>query len=292
MNVLGSTRVIGVFGHPISHSLSPVMQNAAVRALNIDYVYVPFHVMPKDLAKAVEGIRALQIAGVNVTIPHKERIIDYLDEVSEYSREIGSVNTVINLNGVLKGDTTDGPGFIRSAETAWGDLRGCRAIILGAGGSAKAVAFALARIGCKIVVANRTYKRAVELVESLTAAFGNKNKGFEAVELEREELAGRLEDADLLVNTTSVGMFPDVDGIPLPPDLLHPKLMVYDLVYNPVRTRLVDEARRRGARAMTGLGMLVHQGALSLKMWTNLDPPIDVMEQAVIEHFKKATPSF
>jgi len=290
VNVLGSTRVIGVFGHPISHSLSPVMQNAAIRALNIDYVYVPFHVMPEDLAKAVEGIRALQIAGVNVTIPHKERIIDYLDEVSEYSREIGSVNTVINLNGVLKGDTTDGPGFIRSAETAWGDLRGCRTVILGAGGSAKAVAFALARIGCKIVVANRTYKRAVELVESLTAAFGN--KGFEAVELEREELAGRLEDADLLVNTTSVGMFPDVDGIPLPPDLLHPKLMVYDLVYNPVRTRLVDEAQRRGARAMTGLGMLVHQGALSLKMWTNLDPPIDVMEQAVIEHFEKATPSF
>jgi shikimate dehydrogenase len=266
------------------------MQNAAIRALNIDYVYVPFHVMPEDLAKAVEGIRALQIAGVNVTIPHKERIIDYLDEVSEYSREIGSVNTVINLNGVLKGDTTDGPGFIRSAETAWGDLGGCRTVILGAGGSAKAVAFALARIGCKIVVANRTYKRAVELVESLTAAFGN--KGFEAVELEREELAGRLENADLLVNTTSVGMFPDVDGIPLPPDLLHPKLMVYDLVYNPVRTRLVDEAQSRGARAMTGLGMLVHQGALSLKMWTNLDPPIDVMEQAVIEHFEKATPSF
>jgi len=290
VNVLGSTRVIGVFGHPISHSLSPVMQNAAIRALNIDYVYVPFHVMPEDLAKAVEGIRALQIAGVNVTIPHKERIIDYLDEVSEYSREIGSVNTVINLNGVLKGDTTDGPGFIRSAETAWGDLGGCRTVILGAGGSAKAVAFALARIGCKIVVANRTYKRAVELVESLTAAFGN--KGFEAVELEREELAGRLENADLLVNTTSVGMFPDVDGIPLPPDLLHPKLMVYDLVYNPVRTRLVDEAQSRGARAMTGLGMLVHQGALSLKMWTNLDPPIDVMEQAVIEHFEKATPSF
>jgi len=288
VNVLGSTRVIGVFGHPISHSLSPVMQNAAIRALNIDYVYVPFHVMPEDLARAVEGIRALQIAGVNVTIPHKERIIDYLDEVSEYSREIGSVNTVINLNGVLRGDTTDGPGFIRSAETAWGDLRGCRTVILGAGGSAKAVAFALARIGCKIVVANRTYKRAVELVDGLKAVFGN--KGFEAVELESEELAGRLENADLLVNTTSVGMFPDVDGIPLPPDLLHSKLMVYDLVYNPVRTRLVDEAQRRGARAMTGLGMLVHQGALSLKMWTNLDPPIDIMERAVIEHFEKITP--
>ena len=288
MNVLGSTRVLGVFGHPISHSLSPVMQNAAIRALNIDYIYVPFHVMPEDLAKAVEGIRALQIAGVNITIPHKERIIDYLDEVSEYSREIGSVNTVINLNGVLKGDTTDGPGFIRSAETAWGDLSGCRTVILGAGGSAKAVAFALARIGCKIAVANRTYGRAVELIESLKTAFGDKD--FEAVELERGALAGRLENADLLVNTTSVGMFPDVDGIPLPPDLLHPKLMVYDLVYNPVRTRLVEEAQRRGARAMTGLGMLVHQGALSLKMWTGLEPPIDVMEQAVLEHFEKTAP--
>ncbi len=285
MNVLGSTRVLGVFGHPISHSLSPVMQNAAIRAMNIDYVYVPFHVMPEDLAKAVEGIKALQLAGVNVTIPHKERIIEYLDEVSDYSREIGSVNTVINLNGVLRGDTTDGPGFIRSAETAWGDLNGCRTVILGAGGSAKAIAFALARIGCKIVVANRTYRRAVELVESLKATFANGD--FESIELKKELLASRLENADLLVNTTSVGMFPDVYGIPLSPDLLHSKLMVYDLVYNPMKTRLVDEAQRRGARAMTGLGMLVHQGALSLRMWTGLEPPIDVMERAVLEHFEK-----
>lgn len=278
--MLGSTRVLGVFGHPVSHSLSPAMQNAAIRAMNIDYIYVPFHVLPEDLGRAVEGVRALQIAGVNVTIPHKERIIAYLDEVSDYAREIGSVNTVTNDDGVLKGDTTDGPGFLRSAESAFGKLDGCRTLILGAGGSAKAVAFALARIGCEVAIANRTHERAVELVEGLKAVFGDARLGV--VELRGEALADAANSADLLVNTTSVGMRPDVDGIPIPPDLLHPKLRVYDLVYNPLRTRLVEEAERRGASAVSGLGMLVHQGALSLRIWTGLEPPIGVMEQAVM----------
>ncbi len=278
--MLGSTRVLGVFGHPVSHSLSPAMQNAAIRAMNIDYIYVPFHVLPEDLGRAVEGVRALQIAGVNVTIPHKERIIAYLDEVSDYARQIGSVNTVTNDDGVLKGDTTDGPGFLRSAESAFGKLDGCRALVLGAGGSAKAVAFALARIGCEITIANRTHERAVELVEGLTAVFDGARLGV--VELRGEALADAASSADLLVNTTSVGMRPDVDSIPIPPELLHPKLKVYDLVYNPLRTRLVEEAERRGASAVSGLGMLVHQGALSLRIWTGLEPPIDVMEQAVM----------
>jgi shikimate dehydrogenase len=256
------------------------MHNAAIRAMNIDYIYVPFHVLPEDLGRAVDGVRALRIAGVNVTIPHKERIIAYLDEVSDCAREIGSVNTVTNVNGVLKGDTTDGPGFLRSAESVFGKLDGCRALILGAGGSAKAVAFALARIGCEITIANRTHERAVELVEGLKTVFGDTRLGV--VELRGEALADAANSADLLVNTTSVGMSPDVDGIPIPPELLHPKLKVYDLVYNPLRTRLVEEAERRGASAVSGLGMLVHQGALSLRIWTGLEPPIDVMEQAVM----------
>ncbi len=274
----GSTKVLGVFGHPISHTLSPVMHNAAIRALNIDYIYVPFHVLPEDLPRAVDGIRALGIAGVNVTIPHKERVIECLDEVSEYSKQIRSVNTIVNVDGHLKGDTTDGPGFVRSAEAAWGKIDGCRTLILGAGGSAKAVAFALARIGCRIAIANRTHERAVELAGCLGKVY--ETGTFRVVELDGQALGEEIAETDLLVNTTSVGMHPDVDSIPIPPDLLRGNLMVYDLVYNPGRTRLVVEAERRGASAVTGLKMLVYQGALSFEMWTGIEAPVDVMEEA------------
>lgn len=269
---------MGVFGHPIAHSLSPVMHNAAIRALNIDYVYVPFHVMPEKLAEAVDGIRAMVIAGVNVTIPHKERVIGYLDEVSRYSQRIRSVNTIANVDGYLKGDTTDGPGFLRSAEAEWGKLDGCKTLILGAGGSAKAVTFALAEIGCRIVIANRTRERAEELAGCLGQVF--EAGEFRVTGLDGQELCEELSGVDLVVNTTSVGMHPDTDGIPMPPELLHPNLLVYDLVYNPARTRLVVEAERRGAKALTGLKMLVYQGALSFEMWTGIEPPVDVMEGA------------
>ena len=278
MNVLGTTRVLGVIGHPVSHSLSPAMHNAAIRALNIDYVYVPFHVLPENLGSAIGGVRSLEIAGINVTIPHKERVIEYLDEVDDHALAIRSVNTVTNSDGRLRGDSTDGPGFIRSAEAAWGRIDGCRALILGAGGSAKAVAFALAGIGCEIVVANRTYQRAVELVEAMNPAAGGRKP--RAVELERDALAAEIAGSDLLVNTTSVGMHPDTGGIPLPTDLIRPGLLVYDLVYNPLRTRLIEEAESRGAKAVSGLKMLVYQGALSFEMWTGIEPPVDVMEQA------------
>ncbi len=283
--MLGTTRILGVFGDPIAHSLSPVMHNAAIRQMNIDYIYVPFHVLPADLETAVRGIRSLNIAGVNLTIPHKERVIEYLDEVSEYARMIGSVNTVINRDGRLRGESTDGPGFLKSAEARWGALDGSRALILGAGGSAKAISFALAGIGCPLVIANRTRERAEELAESVRAVFGR--GAARAVGLEREELAGEVVNADLLVNTTSVGMHPNPDDIVLPPDLLHAGLLVYDLVYNPSNTRLVCEAQARGAKALNGLGMLVYQGALSLEMWTGLEAPVAIMQDAVTGYFSR-----
>ena len=283
MNVLGSTKILGVFGHPVEHSLSPVMHNAALQALNIDFIYVPFHVLPEKLAEAVDGIRGLNIRGVNVTIPHKQQVIQYIDEVSEYAMQICSVNTIINDGGRLRGETTDGVGFIRSAEASWGKLNGCKVMVLGAGGSAKAISYALAGAGCEITIANRTLERATELANGINAVFGSSVS--RAVGLQREVLAEEIGKVDLLVNTTSVGMHPDVDGIPLPPDLLHSGLLVYDLVYNPLKTRLVSEAEARGARAMTGLKMLVYQGAVSFEMWTGLPAPIDVMEQALLGHF-------
>lgn len=272
-----------MFGHPVSHSMSPVMHNAAIEHLRIDYVYVPFHVLPAALERAVGGVRALDIAGVNITIPHKERVISFLDEISDQACQIGSVNTVVNRDGRLSGDTTDGPGFVRSVEAVWGAIDGARVLILGAGGSAKAVSFALARLGCRLVIANRTRERGAELAHSLMAAFGE--NAARSVGLERDELTREIEDADLLVNTTSVGMSPAVGGIPIDPDLLRPGMMVYDLVYNPLRTRLVEEAESRGARAVSGLGMLVYQGALSFEMWTGAEAPVEVMEKAALGHF-------
>ncbi len=283
MNILGNTKVLGVFGHPITHSLSPVMHNAAIEALDIDYIYVPFHVLPEDLGQAVEGVRALGVAGVNVTIPHKEEIIGHLDDVGELAARIRSVNTVINRDGRLRGETTDGPGFLRSAEAAWGRLDGANVVVIGAGGSAKAVAFALADAGCSIVIANRTGQRGVELAKVLEEVFGQGRST--AVPLQGGELAERVRAADVLVNTTSVGMHPDVDGIPLPPELLRPGLRVYDLIYNPSTTRLVREAEAIGAHAVSGLKMLVYQGALSLEMWTGVEAPVDVMERALNAHF-------
>ncbi|OFX14868.1 MAG: shikimate dehydrogenase [Armatimonadetes bacterium RBG_16_58_9] len=282
--MLGNTKILGVFGHPVSHSLSPVIHNAAISSLNIDYIYVPFHVLPENLDAAVAGVRALEIVGVNVTIPHKEKVIGLLDDIGEDARGIGSVNTVINRDGRLRGESTDGAGFLRSAEAEWGKLDGCKVVILGAGGSAKAVAFSLAQVGCEITIANRTYERAVDLSSSLSAVF--EGSSCKAIGMELEGLVREVGKADLLVNTTSVGMRPDVDSIPLPADLLRPGLLVYDLVYSPVVTRLAAEAESRGARAVTGLKMLVYQGALSFEMWTGIRPPVSVMEDALTGHIQ------
>jgi shikimate dehydrogenase len=277
---------LGVFGHPIEHSLSPAMQNAALRAMNLDFVYVPFHVLPERLEEALAAIRALDLAGVNVTIPHKERVMSFLDHIGEEARLIGSVNTIVNESGRLRGESTDGLGFMRSIEAEWGTIGSGKAVILGAGGSAKAVSFALARAGWTVVIANRTLERAKELSKALNEVFGEGRS--RAVGLERGVLSEEVSTADLLANSTSVGMYPDIDSIPIDPGLLHSRVSVYDLVYNPSETRLVTESRARGSRAMTGIKMLVHQGALSLEMWTGRPAPVDAMERAVTEWFAGA----
>lgn len=276
--------MLGVIGDPVYHSLSPVMHNAAIRALKIDYIYVACHVKPSILPRVIGRISSMGIAGVNVTIPHKERVIEFLDEISEQSARIRSVNTIVNIDGLLRGETTDGPGFMRSVTEQWGKLDGCKALVIGAGGSAKAIAFSLAEIGCEVVIANRTRERAVELVEGLREVY--KAGRFRVADLNENVIGDEIRATDLMVNTTSVGMHPDTDSIPVPPEYLHPHLLVYDLIYNPARTRLIEEAERRGARALGGLKMLVYQGALSLEMWTGLQPPIAVMEEAVVEALK------
>ena len=274
VTVSGTTRLTGVFGHPVSHSQSPAMHNAAFAQMGLDYIYVPFDVHPDNLEAAVAGIRALNMVGVNVTIPHKERVIPFLDWVSEDARNIQSVNTIHCLEGALRGYSTDGEGFINALEASGKNPAGSKAVILGAGGSARATAHALFTHGAEVTVVNRTFSRAVELASMLSA--------IRPIALDSRDAVEAVQKADLLVNCTSVGMYPKVDEQPVPFEWLHEKLFVFDQVYNPLETRLLKAARSAGCRTANGVKMLVFQGAISFEIWTGHAPPIEVMESAVL----------
>ena len=276
--ISGTTKVVGVWGYPVGHSRSPVMHNAAIEALGLNWAYVPFEVAPETIKAAVEAIRALGLVGVNVTVPLKELVLPYLDEIDADAAWVGSVNTICNVGGKLVGYSTDGAGFLRSLEEVGQAVDNRRVYLLGAGGSARAVAFALASRGCFCMIANRTRERADELAAAVNAAYPN-----------HAEAAGwgtGTNMIDLLVNTTSVGMSPNPDEMPaLPPEVFDAKPFVYDLIYAPVQTRLLLEAAAAGCRTQNGVKMLVQQGAVSLSLWTGkplLEMPAALMEAAVL----------
>lgn len=279
--ISGRTKVLGVFGYPVEHSLSPAMHNAAIAALGLHFVYIPFSVLPDNIGPAIRSLITLGIVGVNLTIPHKERVLPYLDEIAPEAQAIGAVNTVHNDGGRLVGHNTDGEGFARPLEARGFVLRGRRAVVLGAGGAARSVVFRLAREGAQVVLANRTLERAARLAEDVHAVVGRAAVEWLALD-DTAGLKESLAGAELLVNTTSVGMSPQAEAMPpIPPDALHPGLLVYELIYNPVETRLLAAARAAGAQTLNGVQMLVYQGAAAFQIWTGLQPPVDVMEQAV-----------
>ncbi|MDO8684612.1 MAG: shikimate dehydrogenase [Armatimonadota bacterium] len=278
--ITGQTKLLGVFGHPVVHSLSPAMHNAALEELGLNCVYLPFDVDPAHLEQAVHAIRALGAIGVNVTIPHKEKVIPFLDEVSPQARLIGSVNTISNKDGRLLGESTDGEGFLQALKAVGTNVKGKRAVVIGAGGSSRAVTYALVSHGASVTVANRTLERGEELARSINEITSSDDA--HAVSLAPEELKEAIEGADILVNSASMGMWPDVDFTPCPEELLHPGLLVYDLVYNPLHTKLLQAAERVGAATISGIKMLVYQGAISFKIWTGRDPSVDVMESAAL----------
>ena len=281
MPVSGSTKVFALFGDPVTHSLSPVMQNRAFRALGLDCCYVPFHVCSGELAAAVAAVRALNLGGVNLTIPHKEQVLSYLDEVDQEALLIGAVNTIVNRNGFLCGYNTDASGFLASLLSLGFDPLGKRAVILGAGGAARAVSFALAGRGVsQIDICNRSLEKAEHLARDLT-------KGTK-VDVRVRDLSTSfmkvLQDAELLVNTTPVGMYPHHQVKPLVmKEELHPGLLVCDLVYNPIQTRLLEEAALVGCSVLSGVGMLAHQGAFAFQLWTGREAPADLMQDVVEE---------
>lgn len=272
------TVLTGLFGLPVGHSLSPDMHNAAFRELGLNFAYMAFAIEKDQLRAAVEGIRAMSIRGVNVTIPHKVRVMEFLDEIDPEALSIGAVNTIVNDKGKLIGYNTDGRGYVRSLVEETGiKLKDKKVLLVGAGGAARAVGVSLALEGIKqITVANRSIEKAAELCDVLTQNVGT------AVPIPLDEIKD-LKEVDIIINTTSVGMYPEIDDIPIPKEVLHTELLVSDLIYNPFQTKLLKEGQKIGSKTHNGLGMFVHQGALAFELWTGHQAPSDLM-RSIVEH--------
>ena len=281
--ITGKSRVCGVIGDPIGHSISPAMHNAAFRALNLDYVYVPFRVSREDLPRAVDGLCALNICGVNVTIPHKVSIIPLLDEIDEFARKIGSVNVVANNNGRLIGYNTDAPGFLHALKDHGIELEGKSAVVLGAGGAACSICFALAEQGASLTILNRTQGNAARFAVEISEMTG---RPIQVLGLNKENLAAATESCDILINATSVGMYPEVEATLVDSCMIKPYQIVVDIVYNPLKTRLLNEAERAGARIVSGVDMLIWQGALAFEIWTGRQAPINIMRRCARQFLK------
>ncbi len=278
--ISGRTRICGIIGDPIEHTMSPVMHNAAFKKLGLDYVYVPFRVKKEELGQAIEGMRALNIRGLSITIPHKVAVIPFLDELDHLADKIGAINTIVNSNGVLKGYNTDATGFLQALLERGIEPEEKRVVILGAGGASRAISFILAERGASLVILNRTWDKAKVCADRISEIFQSEAT---ALKLNRENLATALGQADILVNTTSVGMSPNINETPVISNLLKPSLVVFDIVYNPIKTRFQTEAEVAGATVISGLDMLVWQGALAFEKWTGLKAPLELMRAEVIK---------
>lgn len=280
--VTGKTRVCGVIGDPIEHTMSPVMQNAAFRETELDYIYTAFRVPAQGLKAAIDGMRALNIRGLNVTIPHKVAVIPMLDRLDPLAERIGAVNTILNEEGTLTGYNTDAIGFRRAMVDKGTDPAGKNVLVIGAGGAARAIAFALAEDRASITILNR--QEELDWAEAIATRISDSYEVpvFAAV-LNRQNLEQFVPLSDIIVNATSLGMTPNARATPVPADLLCSGQLVFDIVYNPYETRLLREAKANGAKTLDGLEMLVWQGALAFQLWTGQSAPVDVMRQAAIK---------
>jgi shikimate dehydrogenase len=276
-----ATRLCAVIGNPVGHSLSPALHNAAFNALGLDFVYVAFRV--ENLKSALDGMRALEnFRGLSVTIPHKIEIIEYLDEVAAIDRSIGSVNTVINDNGRLCGFGTDGPGALKALLAAGVKLADANILLLGAGGAARAIAFTLARCATpgKLVILDINRQLLDGLISDL-------RKSTETVIedglLDPAMIAERMAAADVIINCTPVGMHPHEDRTLVPIEMFRQEQAVFDIVYNPLETKLLRDARTRGCRVVSGVEMFINQAVLQFEMFTGESAPEDIMRSVVME---------
>ncbi|WP_160721819.1 shikimate dehydrogenase [Bacillus sp. USDA818B3_A] len=270
-------KLFGVLGNPIGHSMSPVMHNDLFSLYNLNAIYLPFEVKEGDLLDAVKGLKAIGAGGFNVTVPHKSKVIPFLDEVDELAASIGAVNTVVNEAGKLIGYNTDGLGFLRGLHAIVPDVREKRILVIGAGGAARAIFFTLAKENpIQIDIANRTVENAARLIEECPYSTSSKA-------LTNEEADKHLGEYDLLIQTTMVGMAPKINDQPLGLKNLRENSVVCDIIYNPLETSFLREAKENGAIVQNGMDMFVYQGALAFEKWTGIFPDIQRMKDNVLE---------
>lgn len=268
-------KLFAVLGDPIGHSMSPIMLNDLFSYYQMDAHYHPFLVKRENLETAIHGLKAIGIAGFNVTIPHKSAIIPFLDEVDDLALQIGAVNTVVNKDGRFIGYNTDGPGFLKGLEPYFSTISGKRVLVIGAGGAARAIYFTLAKHQpAAIDIANRTISKAEELIAACP---------FEAASkaLSLEEAASKLNEYEVIIQTTMIGMSPKIDEQPISLEHLNCNALVCDIIYNPLDTQLLVKAKQKGAETQDGLEMFVYQGALAFEKWTGIFPDVGRMRENV-----------
>lgn len=288
IQITGKTKLLGIIGHPVEHSLSPAMQNAALAELGLDWVFLPFPVAPENLEAALAGFAAIGVVGFNATIPHKQAIIPHLSHISELAKAVGAVNTVWRTQRGWEGTNTDVEGFLAPIrDRAW---NACTAVVLGNGGAARAVVAGMAQLNCrKIIVVGRDRDKLTEFQHSWADS-------PYATHLQTHlwsELPDLMPGADLLVNTTPIGMSPHVERSPLEETLMAKlpiEAIVYDLIYTPSPTKFLQQAQQLGKKAIDGSQMLVQQGAAALRLWLQHDNvPVEVMSQALARHLSRLT---
>ncbi len=283
MEIRGTTKVIAVLGDPVSHSLSPSMHNPAFAAHGLDFAYVPFRVGRGDLGTAAAAMRAFSLRGANVTVPHKEAILPFLDEISETSRLMGVVNTIVNDDGRLSGTTTDPEGFLEGFRETGHSFAGKTVAVLGNGGSARTIAYALflRDTPASVTLVARDTEKSRRLADEIADKLGKRPATASLAEYPR--IADGMQ---IIVNATSLGMHPHVENSPLEPGALRPGQIVYDIVYTPERTRLLRQAEAAGLQTVGGLGMLVHQGLASFRLWTGITPDAGLFYRCARERLR------
>lgn len=276
MKIKGSTNIVGLIGHPVEHSFSPPMHNAAFEELNMDYAYVAFDVNPSNLASAIEGAKSLDIKGFNVTIPHKIEVMQFLDEIDEVAGLIGAVNTIDFKD--MKGYNTDGIGAVKAIEEVT-PIKNKNVVVAGAGGASRAISFYIAKYGADtLTILNRNVEKARSLAGDVSDSGLTDDVKSDSI----SEIANHLSDADILIDTTPVGMHPNISDEPIAMSGdMHEGLVVFDAVYNPNETVLLKEAIEADAKPVYGIKMLLYQGAESFRIWTGREAPVDVMEDAL-----------
>lgn len=270
MNITSLTRLTGLFGYPVSHTISPKMHNVAFKHLGLDIVYLPFSINPDNLKTAIKSLSAMGFIGINITVPYKQKVMQYLDEIKSSAKMIGAVNTVLVKGGKLIGYNTDGIGFVRSLERdCHFSLKGKTMFLLGAGGAGRAVAIQSALNGLgRIFIADKLTNRAKDLARCVP--------GCKAVVVNKLQEA--LKKSDIIVNATPIGLHPK-DPVSIPPEWIPKGRLVYDLIYNPKKTRLLKNVRK--CKTINGIGMLLYQGASSFEIWTGKKAPVEVMRKAI-----------